>query len=298
MHKSFSARTVMSKTPRARTRPRKSEPYVTGDGVWDSVKSGAKKVAKFAAPVALGLAAAAGAHYLTKRKHVPQDSSRYTDQTLPFANSDESSYRNRDANFSEKVPLTPAAIQALLAIKALHSAYQPSAHHPFTAGGSIGGSFIGAPTLAALAESSGKRKNGVLGSNDAKIQHLMGCKHCQGSGIGKKLWEGIKSAGKTVYETAKPYVLPAGAALATGALGYYALKNGGAERLENVAGNVAAAAKSAGKYASELIPRAVHPYRNYAEYNSSLGTHRPVQFDYDGKLLNQPVGHFGLGSLG
>lgn len=189
-----------------------------GGGVWDKVKSAGKTALKYGAPIALGLAGAVGAHYLNKGKtrNVDQgtDTSRFTDSSLPYANSDvESSYRDRG---SDRVPLTPTSIQALLALKALHSAYEPSANHPWH----VGGSLIGPTTLAALAE-------GHSGT-DPKIHHLMTCKHCQGKGIGKDLWNGIKKVGKDVYAGAKnvgkaslPYVVPVG--LATGALaaGYY-----------------------------------------------------------------------------
>jgi hypothetical protein len=208
----------------------------SGEGVWDTVKSVGKKAAKYVAPVALGLAGAAAAHYLSKSKSgksrdVSQgtDTSRFTDSSLPYANSETpSSYRDRS---SEQVPLTPAGIQALLALKALHSAYEPSANHPWTSGGGVnwipgkrqwdwltGGSLVGPTTLAALAQNRHPQVD-----LEAKIRHLSECKHCQGKGIGKKLWNGIKTVGSEVYGAVKPYAVPLALAAGAAAVGHYAL---------------------------------------------------------------------------
>lgn len=249
LHKSLSVHAIMSKAPRARSRVRKPEPYVTGDGVWDKVKSAGKTALKYAAPVVAGLAGAAALHYATKPKQQQQqqkavnpidafnagnyDSSRYSDDALPYADTvTPSSHRNRNA---EQVPLTPTSIQALLALKALHSAYEPSKVHPWTSGGGVnwipgkrqwdwltGGSLIGPTTLAALAEGHA--------NTDPKIYHLMKCKHCQGSGIGQKLWNGIKGVGKEIYggvkavgKEALPYVVPVALAAGTAAAAYHGI---------------------------------------------------------------------------
>jgi GNAT superfamily N-acetyltransferase len=269
------------------------------------VKSVGKKAAKYVAPLAVGLAGAAAAHYLTKgKKSTAVDDGRYTDATLPFADSNESSFRERAPR--EVAPrLSPEAIKTLYAMQALSSAFNPSTNHPWTHSGSgvnwipgkrqwdwlTGGSLVGPTTLAALAANRGAV------DPEYKLRHLADCKHCQGKGIGKKLWNGIKSAGKTVYDTAKPYALPVGAALATGALGYYALKNGGAEQIQKIAQNAAESAQNAGKYVTELPGRFVHNTGNTIQYYNTP-EYRPLQFDYDKKVKNQPVGWFGLGSLG
>lgn len=170
------------------------------------IKDVAKKILKYGAPIALGLAGAVGAHYLNKKRAPETGDSRYTDPTLPFADSHESSYRERLP--SDRVNLTPSSIKALLAFKALHSAYEPSAHHPWTAGGAIG--------------------------VDEKMHHLMGCSVCKGKGIGRQLWNGVKRVGSEIYGGVKeigkaslPYVIPIGlAAAAAGAGHYYINKNG------------------------------------------------------------------------
>jgi hypothetical protein len=206
------------------------------------VKSVGKKAAKYVAPLAVGLAGAAAAHYLSKSKSGKSrdvadgtDTSRFTDHTLPFANSDiESSYRDRNA---DRVPITPASIKALLALQALHSAYEPSVNHPWTSGGGVnwipgkrqwdwltGGSLVGPTTLAALAA------NRKTQDPEEKIRHLAQCQHCQGKGIGKDLWNGIKKVGKDIYGGAKnvskaalPYVIPIGVAAGTAAAAYHGI---------------------------------------------------------------------------
>lgn len=182
-----------------------------GDGVWDSVKSFGKKAIKYVAPVAVGLAGAAAAHYLTKKKPVDKGDSRYTDDSLPFADSNESSYRERPPR--EVAPrLTPDAIKLLYVIRGLHATFNPADNHPWVQGGSL----IGPTTLAALAA-------GHKSSDDPKIRHLIECSHCRGKGIGKKLWNGIKGVGKEVYGAVKPWVVPVALAAGAAAAGHYAL---------------------------------------------------------------------------
>jgi hypothetical protein len=221
----------------------------TGYGFVDKLKSAGKKALKYGLPIAVGVAGAAALHHATnKAPPGPTDNSRYSDASLPFADSDESSFRDR-TRYDSGVKLTPSIIKSLLAMTALHNSYEPSAHHPWTSGG---------------------------GLHD-KIHHLRECKVCRGKGIGRKLWNGIKSAGNAV----SPYVVPVGLAAASAGAAYYGLKHKDAIY----------------KTVTEAPGRIAYPVGNYLEYNANP-IHRPVQFDYDGKLLQQPVGYFGLGSLG
>lgn len=209
--------TGLEKNPprwKAPPRKRKEPEPQTGEGaVWDKVKSIGKNIVKYGAPVAVGLAGAAGAHYLTKKKAAPAtnpidafnsgqyDSSRYSDHALPYADTvTPSSYRHRP----EQTPLTPNAIRALLAFKAIQAAYDPSAHHPWTASGE------------------------GMWDQDDKLSHLVGCKTCRGKGIGRKLWNGLKNVSSEVYggvkavgKEALPYVVPAALAVGTAAAAYH-----------------------------------------------------------------------------
>lgn len=226
----------------------------TGNGVVDTLKSVGKKALKYGVPIVAGLASAATIHHATKSKAVTRDApqgthtGRFTDSTLPYADSEiESTYRDRG---DSGLKLTPAVIKSLLALQSLHTAFQPSKNHSWTSGG------------------------GVLD----KVNHLAECKHCQGRGLGKDLWGGIKNIGKASL----PYLVPIGLAAGTAYAGYHGIKHAN-DRIGKVL---------TGEYAAKGSTEANHWARdadviNYIPGISNRSTN-PLK----------PTGHLNLGSLG